>query len=199
VLETHQAAPERQIPAIRRPGSVRLVSVVAPVFNEAALVGEFHRRVVGALSGVPFELVLVDDGSTDGTAEVLQALAAADRRVRVLSLSRNFGHQVALTAGLDHARGSAVVMLDADLQDPPELIPEMIERSARATTSSTPCGGPGQGRPRSSAEPRSSSTGSSGVSRASASSPSRAIFGCSTAGRSTRWSPCASAAGSCGG
>jgi polyisoprenyl-phosphate glycosyltransferase len=105
----------------------RLVSVVAPVFNEVDLIQEFHQRVVAALAETPFELVLVDDGSTDGTAEALDSLAAADSRVRVVPLSRNFGHQVALTAGLDHARGNPVVMLDADLQDPPELIPKMLE------------------------------------------------------------------------
>ena len=87
----------------------------------------------------PFELVLVDDGSTDGTSELLARLAAADPRVRVVPLSRNFGHQVALTAGLDHARGDPVVMLDADLQDPPELIPEMLEHWREGTTSSTRC------------------------------------------------------------
>jgi dolichol-phosphate mannosyltransferase len=110
-------------------GSVqpRLLSVVAPVFNEIGVIEEFCRRVASTLADLPFELVLVDDGSTDGTGEVLEALAAADPRVRVIPLSRNFGHQVALTAGVDHARGSPVVMLDADLQDPPELIPEMLE------------------------------------------------------------------------
>jgi dolichol-phosphate mannosyltransferase len=76
---------------------------------------------------VPFELVLVDDGSTDSSPSRLEGFAAEDPRVRVVFLSRNFGHQTALTAGLDHARGSAVVMLDADLQDPPELIPRMLD------------------------------------------------------------------------
>ena len=107
-----------------------LVSVVAPVYNEAELVDEFDARVSAALDGVAFELVLVDDGSTDATAVRLERIADLDQRVRVLSLSRNFGHQTALTAGLDHARGDAVVMLDADLQDPPELIVTMLERWA---------------------------------------------------------------------
>jgi polyisoprenyl-phosphate glycosyltransferase len=114
--------------ATRRSGPPELVTVVAPVFNEVDLIDEFHRRVVSALQNVPFELVIVDDGSSDGTSDALAAIASADPRVRVIALSRNFGHQVALTAGLDHARGNPVVMLDADLQDPPELIPEMIER-----------------------------------------------------------------------
>jgi glycosyltransferase involved in cell wall biosynthesis len=104
-----------------------LVSVVAPVFNEDATIDEFYGRVCGALAGLPFELVLVDDGSTDGSPMRLERLAESDPRVRVVYLSRNFGHQTALTAGLDHARGDAVVMLDADLQDPPELITTMLD------------------------------------------------------------------------
>src|SRR3984893_15907485 len=107
--------------------SLGLLSVVAPVYNEEATIGEFYARVCAALEGVPFELVLVDDGSTDGSAVELDRLAAGDPRVRVVCLSRNFGHQTALTAGLDHARGDAVVMLDADLQDPPELILKMLD------------------------------------------------------------------------
>jgi dolichol-phosphate mannosyltransferase len=107
--------------------TLSLLSVVAPVFNEDELVDEFHARVTAALEGLPFELVLVDDGSTDGTALALDRLADSDPRVRVVSLSRNFGHQTALTAGLDHATGDAVVMLDADLQDPPELITTMLD------------------------------------------------------------------------
>src|SRR5688572_12260102 len=94
-----------------------LLSVVAPVFNEEDLVDEFHGRVSAALEGLPFELILVDDGSTDGTPGLLRNIAARDERVGVLTLSRNFGHQAALTAGLDQASGDAVVMLDADLQD----------------------------------------------------------------------------------
>ncbi len=109
------------------PRSPGLVSVVAPVYNEEGTVGEFHARVCTALDGLPFELVLVDDGSSDGSPLMLETLAASDPRVRVVHLSRNFGHQTALTAGLDHAQGDAVVMLDADLQDPPELIPTMLE------------------------------------------------------------------------
>jgi polyisoprenyl-phosphate glycosyltransferase len=125
VAAEREVAIERD--AAQRGGPPRLVSVVAPVFNEVGVIDAFHRRVVAALAGIPFELVLVDDGSTDGTSELLDSLAARDPRVRVIPLSRNFGHQVALTAALDHARGNPVVMLDADLQDPPELIPEMIE------------------------------------------------------------------------
>jgi dolichol-phosphate mannosyltransferase len=109
------------------PRDLRLLSVVAPVYNEQDLVEEFYARVTKALAGFAFELVLVDDGSRDGTPAILQRLASTDPRVHVVYLSRNFGHQTALTAGLDHARGDAVVMLDADLQDPPELIPRMLD------------------------------------------------------------------------
>jgi glycosyltransferase involved in cell wall biosynthesis len=107
--------------------TLTLVSVVAPVYNEDQLIEEFHRRVCAAMDGLPFELVLVDDGSSDGTPLLLDQIADSDPRVKVVSLSRNFGHQTALTAGLDHARGDAVVMLDADLQDPPELITTMLD------------------------------------------------------------------------
>jgi dolichol-phosphate mannosyltransferase len=106
---------------------LELLSVVAPIYNEEATLEKFYTRVCDALEGVPFELVLVDDGSSDSSATRLESLASEDDRVRVVFLSRNFGHQTALTAGLDHARGSAVVMLDADLQDPPELIPRMLD------------------------------------------------------------------------
>lgn len=106
---------------------LELLSVVAPLFDEEGTVVEFHSRVCAALDGVPFELILVDDGSSDRTPELLAEIAGRDDRVRVISLSRNFGHQAALTAGLDHARGDATVMLDADLQDPPELIPMMLD------------------------------------------------------------------------
>jgi dolichol-phosphate mannosyltransferase len=107
--------------------SLKLLSVVAPVYNEVATIEQFYARVCAALEGVQFEIVLVDDGSTDGSDAELRKLASNDPRVRVVQLSRNFGHQTALTAGLDHARGDAVVMLDADLQDPPELIPRMLD------------------------------------------------------------------------
>lgn len=106
---------------------LELFSVVAPIYNEEATLERFYKRVCDSLEGVRFELVLVDDGSSDASPAILESLAAHDPRVRVIFLSRNFGHQTALTAGLDHARGDAVVMLDADLQDPPELIPRMLD------------------------------------------------------------------------
>jgi polyisoprenyl-phosphate glycosyltransferase len=105
-----------------------LVSVVAPVYNEVETLPEFHRRVTAALAGRDYELVLVDDGSTDGSAELVEQLAARDPAVRPLHLSRNFGHQAALTAGLEAARGAAAVTIDADLQDPPEVIPRLLEQ-----------------------------------------------------------------------
>jgi polyisoprenyl-phosphate glycosyltransferase len=106
---------------------LELLSVVAPVYNEEGTLERFYARVCEALEGLRFELVLVDDGSSDRSPTLLSELAASDTRVHVVFLSRNFGHQTALTAGLDHARGDAVVMLDADLQDPPELIPRMLD------------------------------------------------------------------------
>jgi dolichol-phosphate mannosyltransferase len=103
-----------------------LLSVVAPVFDEEELVEEFIDRARAAVAEYEFELVLVNDGSSDRTGELLDQMAAADPRVRVIHLSRNFGHQAALTAGLEHAIGDVVVMIDADLQDPPEVIREML-------------------------------------------------------------------------
>ena len=103
-----------------------LLSVVAPVLDEEDTLEAFYERTREALDDLPFELVIVDDGSRDGTGELLERLARDDRRVRVVSLSRNFGYQAAVTAGLDHARGDAVVTIDADLQDPPELIPDLV-------------------------------------------------------------------------
>src|SRR3712207_2627646 len=105
-----------------------LLSVVAPMYEEEATAPEFCRRVRGALDGLEYELIVVDDGSRDGTSAALAAEAAADERVKVITLSRNFGHQAALTAGLEHARGDVVVMMDGDLQDPPELVLQMLDR-----------------------------------------------------------------------
>ena len=104
-----------------------LLSIVAPMLNEEGTARAFCDRVRAALDGLPWELVVVDDGSTDGTPAILAAVATADERVKVVTLSRNFGHQMAITAGLDHAAGDVVVMIDSDLQDPPELILTMLE------------------------------------------------------------------------
>ena len=108
-----------------------LLSVVAPVYDEQELIEQFVDRACAAVADYEFELVLVDDGSKDRTPELLDRIAAVDPRVRVIHLSRNFGHQAALTAGLEHAVGDVVAMIDADLQDPPELIPEMVGQWSR--------------------------------------------------------------------
>ena len=110
-----------------------LLSVVAPVHDEADTLRELYRRVTEALVEIPFEFILVDDGSADGSADILAELAHGDARVKVVTLARNFGHQMALTAGLDHAGGDVIVMMDADLQDPPEVILEMLERWHRGS------------------------------------------------------------------
>lgn len=104
------------------------ISVVVAAYNEEQVLQELHRRTVDVLSGIgaPFEIVLVNDGSRDGTLAVMHRLRAADRRIVIIDLSRNFGKEIALTAGLDHASGEVAVVMDADLQDPPELIPEFI-------------------------------------------------------------------------
>jgi polyisoprenyl-phosphate glycosyltransferase len=110
-----------------------LLSVIVPCYNEAAVLAETHGRlaaVLAALAPLDYELVYVDDGSQDRTPQILRAWQATDARVRVVVLSRNFGHQVAVSAGLAHAAGDAVVLIDADLQDPPEVIPEMVARWA---------------------------------------------------------------------
>jgi len=105
-------------------------SIVVPVFNELENIPELYRRLRATLDSVgeTWELVLVDDGSTDGSTERIRELAAKDKRVRPVIFARNFGHQVAITAGWDYARGDAVVIMDADLQDPPEVILELIAR-----------------------------------------------------------------------
>jgi polyisoprenyl-phosphate glycosyltransferase len=119
IADGHQISPQS-------PRELRLLSVVVPLHNEEGTVEELFARLERALEHEPFELVLVNDASSDRTAELVEALADRDPRVRVIHLSRNFGHQAALTAGLEHARGDAVAMLDGDLQDPPELIPAML-------------------------------------------------------------------------
>jgi glycosyltransferase involved in cell wall biosynthesis len=107
-------------------GPVPTVSVVIPVYDEEDVLPELHRRVRAALADVPHELVFVDDGSTDNSARIVEGLAAAEEGIVLVALSRNFGMEVAMSAGLDHARGDHVVLMHADLQDPPELIPDML-------------------------------------------------------------------------
>ncbi|MEW6200633.1 MAG: glycosyltransferase family 2 protein [bacterium] len=106
------------------------ISIIIPTFNEQDNVDELHRRIVQSMnqSGYEYEIVFVDDGSTDRTYEHLEKLHAADGRVKVISLSRNFGHQAAILAGLDAAAGQAVIMMDGDLQHPPEQLPLMLNK-----------------------------------------------------------------------
>lgn len=113
-----------------RPSHAPVYSIVAPVFNEKETLPHFYERVVRVMESVgeTFELIFVNDGSTDGSYEVLQQLHESDARVHVIDFSRNFGHQIAISAGLDFAHGDAVIIMDSDLQDPPEVIPDLIAR-----------------------------------------------------------------------
>ncbi len=117
---------QREQGAARRP----TLSLVVPAYNEQEVLPEFHRRATAALDGLgmSYEVVYVNDGSADRTLDVLRDMQQRDPRTVVVSLSRNFGKEIALTAGLDHTRGDAVVVIDADLQDPPELIGQLVER-----------------------------------------------------------------------
>lgn len=112
--------------------SAQTLSVVVPVYFEEAVLEAFYERLCAALAPLApefqLELVFVNDGSTDRSLEILRSLHARDPRVKVLHFSRNFGHQIAVTAGLDHAGGDVVVVIDADLQDPPEVIPQMLAK-----------------------------------------------------------------------
>ncbi len=105
-------------------------SVVAPIYNEAETLPQFYARIVAVMEslGEPFELVLVNDGSQDGSYRIMREMNQRDPRVRVIDFSRNFGHQMAISAGLEYARGQAVIIIDSDLQDPPEVIPSLIAR-----------------------------------------------------------------------
>ena len=121
-----------------RPGKMFL-SIVVPCYNEEEGLREFHHQMTAAaraLCGQRFELILVDDGSTDNTWKLINELAAEDRNVVAVRLARNHGHQLALTAGLSTVRGDLVLVIDADLQDPPELLTSMY---GKAPTSSTAC------------------------------------------------------------
>jgi dolichol-phosphate mannosyltransferase len=107
-----------------------LISVIIPCYNEAPVVRETHRRLGETLAGIAdanYELIFIDNGSSDGTREILAELEAHEPQVRVLLLSRNFGHQMSVTAGLENAAGEVLVIIDADLQDPPEVILEMLD------------------------------------------------------------------------
>jgi len=105
------------------------ISVVVPLYNEEENVAELHRRLVQALDGmrIPYEILFVNDGSRDATASLIDALQTRDSHLSVIHFSRNFGHQPAVSAGLDHARGRSVMVMDGDLQDPPEVIPKFVQ------------------------------------------------------------------------
>src|SRR3989304_3623805 len=105
-------------------------SVIAPVFNEKENLPELFRRVKEVMDQTPkpWELILVDDGSSDGSIDIMRELARRNKQIRPVIFARNFGHQVAVTAGLDYSRGDAVVIIDSDLQDPPEVILDMIAK-----------------------------------------------------------------------
>lgn len=106
------------------------ITVIAPVYNEEGNIDRLYERVSAVLNTTNelWELVLINDGSRDGSAEKMRALAERDERVRVVNFARNFGHASAVTAGMDYARGDAVVVIDADLQDPPEVILQMLDK-----------------------------------------------------------------------
>jgi glycosyltransferase involved in cell wall biosynthesis len=106
-----------------------IYSVIAPVFNEEETLPHFYERVRAVMEGLsePFELLLVNDGSRDRSFQMMKELHERDPRVRVIDFSRNFGHQIAISAGLDYAQGQAIVIVDSDLQDPPEVIPRLVE------------------------------------------------------------------------
>jgi len=108
-----------------------ILSIVIPCYNEEEVIAETINRLLSvcdAGKGCNFELIFVDDGSRDRTRELLRTFAEKDSRIRIIGFARNFGHQIAVTAGIDAARGDAVVLIDADLQDPPEVIPDMISK-----------------------------------------------------------------------
>lgn len=105
-------------------------SIIAPIYNEEGNLPLLRERITGVMDalGEAWELILVNDGSRDRSPDMMDAIAREDSRIKVLHFARNFGHQIAVTAGIDYASGDAVILIDADLQDPPELIPELIER-----------------------------------------------------------------------
>lgn len=105
-----------------------LCSVVVPIYNEAEVLPTLYQRLTAVMveMGRPYEIIFVNDGSTDDSAALLRDLRAGDSRVKLVSLSRNFGHQIAITAGLDYSSGNPVIVMDGDLQDPPEVIPELV-------------------------------------------------------------------------
>ncbi|KAB8143046.1 glycosyltransferase family 2 protein [Chloroflexia bacterium SDU3-3] len=126
MIDTYTTPDKRKADAQERP----VISVVGPVFNEEALIAEFCARVAEVLEqhGEPFEIVLVNDGSRDRSPGIIREIHERDPRVKVVNFSRNFGLQAALTAGLDYTSGQAIIVMDTDLQDPPDVLPRLIEK-----------------------------------------------------------------------
>lgn len=110
--------------------SAPTISIIAPIYNESQTIQELYRRVLAVMqtTGESWELLLVDDGSTDGSSDIIRAISAQDPHVRPVIFARNFGHQLAVTAGLDYSRGHAAIIIDADLQDPPEVILDLVAK-----------------------------------------------------------------------
>ncbi len=128
--KTARAGAPPQGGTARAPGRPFALSLVVPMYNESEMCGIFFDRVIPILQALTedYEVICVNDGSRDDTLEVLAGFHLRNPRIKIVSLSRNFGKEAALTAGVDHATGDAVIPIDADLQDPPELIPELVER-----------------------------------------------------------------------
>ena len=129
-VSTPQREADEKQAATPTPDQRPVISVIVPIFNEEEVIPELYRRTAAVLGniGQPWELVCVNDGSRDASLSMLLSLREQDARVKIISFSRNFGHQIAITAGMDYALGDAIAIIDADLQDPPELIGEMFDK-----------------------------------------------------------------------
>src|ERR1035437_6628507 len=118
------------------------LSVIVPCYNEEAVITESYsrlRKVLDGITTIQTEIIFINDGSKDRTAEMLSAIAANDKQVKVLHFSRNFGHQPAVTAGIHYCTSDLAVIIDADLQDPPELIPDLLETQQRENANVVYC------------------------------------------------------------
>jgi dolichol-phosphate mannosyltransferase len=107
-----------------------VISIIVPVFNEELVIHETYKRLKAIMDSLddPYEIIFVNDGSRDNTAVIVQSICETDSNVKLIDFSRNFGHQIAITAGMEYSNGKAIVVIDADLQDPPEIIPEMVKK-----------------------------------------------------------------------
>jgi glycosyltransferase involved in cell wall biosynthesis len=127
-MKSHRPVKAAPAPSPRKEAHPRLLSIVCPAYNEEAVLAEFHGAVRRAMASLdqPFEVIFVNDGSADATLSMMKEIRARHPNTTIIDLSRNFGKEIAITAGLDHARGDAVVLIDADLQHPPEVIADML-------------------------------------------------------------------------